>query len=269
MIGLDAASDAYVKSAAQTMAAKGVPPRRDVLPELSLTQVDLHSNYELPLTEHSRLVMDSFGITTKTVKTRIVGPLSLTAQSGTITFVAGASGCGKSLLLERLDPTWRSDTVEMHGVITPDRYSVAQLTPFPADAPLFEHLATKHGPERAFDALARVGLSEALVFLKPFDMLSRGQRYRAMLADLMLGDAQVWLVDEFCSDLDPLTARIVAHKLRETVRQEERIAFVAAANHAHFITALRPHRVVALRTGGGCSVLSWKDYADGVLEQAL
>jgi ABC-type lipoprotein export system ATPase subunit len=269
MIGLDEASDAYVKAGALAIASKREHVRSAALHELTLCDLDLHSNYDLPLTDHSRLVMDSFGITTKTVRTRIVGPLSLTVQAGTVTFVAGASGCGKSILLDRLDPSWRSATVEMHGTITPAAYSVARLTPFPADAPLFEHLANKHGPERAFDALARVGLSEALVFLKPFEMLSRGQRYRAMLADLILGDAQVWLVDEFCSDLDPLTARIVAHKLRETVRQEQRIAFVAAANHAHFIAALRPHRILALRTGGGCTTLAWKDYAHGVLEQAL
>ena len=269
MIGLDEASDAYVKAGALAIESKRERIRHTALEELTLCDLDLHSNYDLPLTDHSRLVMDSFGITTKTVRTRIVGPLSLTVQSGTVTFVAGASGCGKSILLDRLDPAWDSATVEMHGTITPAAYSVARLTPFPADAPLFEHLAEKHGPERAFDALARVGLSEALVFLKPFEMLSRGQRYRAMLADLILGDAQVWLIDEFCSDLDPLTARIVAHKLRETVRQEQRIAFVAAANHAHFIGALKPQRILALRTGGGCTTLAWKDYAHGVLQQAL
>lgn len=269
MIGLDEASDAYVRAAALTTASKRHHARSPVLQELKLRDVDLHSNYDLPMTDHSRLVMDSFGITTKNVRTRIVGPLSLAVQAGTVTFVAGASGCGKSLLLDRLDPNWGSPTVEMYGAITPADYSVARLTPFPVDAPLFEYLAEKHGPERAFDALARVGLSEALVFLKPFAMLSRGQRYRAMLSDLILGDAQVWLIDEFCSDLDPLTARIVAHKLRETVWQEQRIAFVAAANHAHFIAALRPQRILALRTGGGCTTLAWKDYAHGILEQAL
>jgi ABC-type lipoprotein export system ATPase subunit len=269
MIGLDEPSDTYVKAGALPIASKREQIRPAALQELTLGALDLHSNYDLPLTDHSRLVMDSFGITTKTVRTRLVGPLSLTVQAGTITFVAGASGCGKSLLLDRLDPSWVSATVEMFGTITPNVYSVGRLRPFPADAPLFEYLAKKHGPERAFDALARVGLSEALIFLKPFEMLSRGQRYRAMLADLILGDAEVWLIDEFCSDLDPLTARIVAHKLRETVRQEQRIAFVAAANHAHFIAALRPHRILVLRTGGGCTTLAWKDYANGILEQAL
>jgi ABC-type lipoprotein export system ATPase subunit/GNAT superfamily N-acetyltransferase len=269
MLGLDEASNTYVKEGALPTPVKRPSDRPPALDGLKIEGLDLHSNYDLPLTDHSRLVMDSFGITTKTIRTRLAGPVNLTAQAGTITFVAGSSGCGKSLLLACLDPQWRSDTVEMHGSIAPADYSASWLTPFPPQATLFEFLAGKHGADRAFDALARVGLSEALAFLKPFELLSRGQRYRAMLADLTLGDAQIWLIDEFCSDLDPLTARIVAHKLRETVRREARIAFVAAANHSHFIAALRPHRIVVLRTGGGCAVLSGKEYTDGVLEQAI
>ena len=40
-----------------------------------------------------------------------------------------------------------------------------------------------------------------MVFIKPFSMLSMGQRYRAMLADLLLSGADIWVIDEFCSIL--------------------------------------------------------------------
>jgi ABC-type ATPase with predicted acetyltransferase domain len=155
------------------------------------------------------------------------------------------------------------------GEIVPPYYTAGWLRPLPPYVPLFEYLASKYGAERTFHALARVGLSEAMLFLKPFEMLSRGQRYRAMLADLVLGDDDIWLIDEFCSDLDPLAARIVAHRLREMVREENRIAFVAAANHGHFISALRPGRVLTLTLGGGCVVTGWKEYAHDVLDQAI
>jgi ABC-type ATPase with predicted acetyltransferase domain len=59
-------------------------------------------------------------------------------------------------------------------------------------------------------ALNKVGLSEAFVYLRPYRLLSRGQQYRARLAALTLGSASVWLMDEFCADLDPFTARVVA-----------------------------------------------------------
>jgi ABC-type ATPase with predicted acetyltransferase domain len=84
-----------------------------------------------------------------------------------------------------------------------------------ADAALIEVFASKYGAERTVAAFSRVGLSEAFVFLKPFGLLSRGQQYRAMIADLMLRDDPVWLIDEFCADLDPVAASIVAHNLRK------------------------------------------------------
>jgi uncharacterized protein len=271
MIGLDEYSDCYVREAARpkrgsisaNSRASGRPQ------EMHLRELELWSNYNVPLTAHNRMVMDCFGITSKTLKTRLAGPVTVTALAGTITFVGGSSGCGKSILLTRLDPNWSSKTAMSVGEIVPPYYTAGWLRPLPPYVPLFEYLASKYGAERTFHALARVGLSEAMLFLKPFEMLSRGQRYRAMLADLVLGDDDIWLIDEFCSDLDPLAARIVAHRLREMVREENRIAFVAAANHGHFISALRPGRVLTLTLGSGCVVTGWKEYAHDVLDQAI
>ena len=93
-------------------------------------------------------------------------------------------------------------------------------------------------------------------------MLSRGQQYRAMIASLLLADDAVWLLDEFCSDLDPLTAQIVAHNVRRHVIATNRIAFVAAANHRHYISALRPTRVLVLRNGAKPRLLSLREYND-------
>lgn len=266
VVGLDDTADAYVRAGAVPLAGRApvpIPRRPD---QIRLQDVELWSDYEIPQTPANRLIMESFGIATERLAQRLTGSVSFSAPTGTVTFVAGASGCGKSLFLANLDPQWSSTTVDAKGSIEPRDYRAGWLRPLPHQATLFGHLAERHGPERAFDALARVGLSEALLFLKPFEMLSRGQRYRAMLADLLLQDHDVWLIDEFCSDLDPLSARIVASRLRETVRDEGRTAFVAAANNSHFIHALRPNQVLMLRTGRDAAVGSWKEYADGLLQ---
>jgi len=265
VVGLDEVADAFVREAARPKPVRLSSPKSNRPDQIELRKVEIWSNYEIPQTEHNRLVMTSFGITTERLVQRLTGSVNFSAALGTMTFVAGASGCGKSLFLASLDPHWKEATVTIRGEVCPKNYRVGWLRPFPANAPLFGYLAEQHGAERAFDALSRVGLSEALLFLKPFEMLSRGQRYRAMLANLLLGDDDVWLIDEFCSDLDPLSARIVASRLRHTVRTERRIAFVAAANHGHFIQALHPTKVVVLRTGREAIVGTWRDYADGLL----
>ncbi|WGD54167.1 ATP-binding cassette domain-containing protein [Bradyrhizobium sp. CB1650] len=269
MIGLDAYSDAYVREAAKPVPRAASRQRKTKLPHLELAELEIWSRYDVPHTPHNRLIMDCFGITAKTLKTKLVGPISTEMQSGTVTFVAGSSGCGKSILLSSIDPQWKSGTVTTFGAINPKTYTVGWLRTLPADVPLFEHLATKYNPELAFDALARVGLSEAMLFLRPFEMLSRGQRYRAMLADLILDDADVWLIDEFCSDLDPLAARVVATRLREIVRKRQKIAIVAAANHGHFIQVLKPAQVLKLSLGGNGRTMGWKEYIDGLFDKAI
>jgi ABC-type transport system involved in cytochrome c biogenesis ATPase subunit/GNAT superfamily N-acetyltransferase len=268
MIGLDEYSDAYVKAAAKPRQAVNAVARVAKIGSLKLNDVSVVSNFDVPHTQYSRLVMDAFGLTTRTLRSTLLPPVSFNAQAGTVTFVAGSSGSGKSLLLAALDARWTSETALVAGTIEPSSYSARWLRPLPNDATLFEYMAAKKGPEQAFDVLARVGLSEAMLFLKPYALLSRGQRYRAMLADLMLGDEDVWLIDEFCSDLDPLAARILAHRLRQTVRREGRIAFVAAANHGHFISALRPARVLKLDMGGMSTEVSGGDYIRGISHQA-
>jgi len=269
MIGLDEYSDAYVKQAAKPRQPASSVSHESRIDSLKLQGVTVLSNYDVPHTPHSRLVMDAFGLTARTLRSTLLPPVSFDAQAGTITFVAGSSGSGKSLLLAALDANWTSETAIIGGQVAPPSYTVRWLKPLPDEANLFEYMASKKGPERAFDVLARVGLSEAMLFLKPYSLLSRGQRYRAMLADLMLGDEDVWLIDEFCSDLDPLAARILAHRLRQTVRREGRIAFVAAANHGHFIRALRPAKVLTLDMGGESAEMSGGEYIRGVPNQAI
>jgi ABC-type lipoprotein export system ATPase subunit/GNAT superfamily N-acetyltransferase len=267
MLGLDAYSDNYVAEASVAKPPIQVrkPAKRPAIAALEAHGLRIWSDYELPVTPYNRMVMNAFGITTRRLKTRLAGPTSFKVEAGSILFIAGSSGCGKSVLLSSLDNERQSTSILKSGKLFPRHYKAGWLQPLPTNIPIFEYLASRHGPERSFDALSRVGLSEAMLFLKPFDLLSRGQRYRAMLADLVLGDDDVWLIDEFCSDLDPLSARIVAHRLRETVRRESRIAVVAAANHGHFISALRPAKVITLALSGGSTTTSWKEANDGIL----
>jgi ABC-type lipoprotein export system ATPase subunit len=228
------------------------------------------SRYEIPHTRNTRMVMDAFGIRGEALEQSVLGPINVDASAGNIFFISGTSGSGKSAFLRALDTSDASTAptlaVSGQGI---RGYSSGWIRPLPSDVPIFEYLADRYSPQRALTALSQVGLSEAFVFLKPFPILSRGQRYRAMLADLLLRDNQVWLIDEFCSDLDPLSARIVCQNLRKQVMRSRRICFVAAANHGHFLHALRPTRVIVLSAGAPASLLTYRDYRDGFLKEAL
>jgi ABC-type ATPase with predicted acetyltransferase domain len=251
------------------------PPRskaafRVPLASLNLRSVAVKSSFAVPQTKNVRIIMDAFGLSAAKVETQIVPPTTVKASGGNIVFIVGLSGSGKSALLAALDPQRSGE----HGSLDiridgAQDYSAGWLKALPSDIPIFDYFAGRYSPERAFSALSQVGLSEAFALIKPYGFLSRGQQYRAMLADLLLREEQVWLLDEFCADLDPISARVVAHNFRRHVMSSGRIAFVAAANHSHFLDALRPTQVIRMATGAAAQILTYKDYRDEFCNEAV
>ena len=264
--GLDPLAEQYLNEVCKTrpvnrskFAIKGA--------RVDLASVAVKSVVNLPKTRNVRIIMDAFGLDGECVESIVVPPTPIKATGGNIIMLVGASGSGKSALLKALDPNFTAETFQVRVNGARD-YSCGWLKELPRGIPIFDYFAERYSPERAFAALSQVGLSEAFVLVKPIELLSRGQQYRAMLADLLLRDDQVWLLDEFCADLDPITARIVAHNLRKNVMASGRIAFVAAANHSHYVEALRPTQVIQLQTGGEPQLTSFRDYHDELLKQA-
>jgi ABC-type ATPase with predicted acetyltransferase domain len=230
---------------------------------ISISGLKVVSNYEIPRTNNVRLILNCFGIQATHLNSRVVGPLDIYASSGNVIFISGASGTGKSVLLRALDPQQWGQTGSLAiEAKSKSLYSVSWLRPLPENIPIFDLFAERHSAATALSALSNVGLSEAFVFIKPFNLLSRGQRYRAMLADLLLRNDPIWLIDEFCADLDPMSARIVAHNVRKHVSRTGRIAFIAAANHNHFIDSLKPTQIIRLRLGAEATVMTFRDYCD-------
>ena len=235
--------------------------------QISINSLSIRAAYRIPETRSTKMIMDAFGLKGDTVYADIVQDVAVKASNGNIVLVVGSSGSGKSVFLNALDPDTAFDSNLMVKCVGKLTYSAGWLRPLRNDIPIFEVLANKFTPERAFIALSRVGLSEALAFIKPYWMLSRGQQYRAMIADLLLRDEEVWLLDEFCSDLDPITAKIVAHNLRKQIIATGRIAFIGSANHTHYLDALRPTKVLVLRSGDQPAWLSYKEYQSEFLDK--
>lgn len=258
-------------------ALKASPPKEEAVTtksqfavkstQIKIDSLSIRAAYRVPETRSTKMIMDAFGLKGDTVYADVVQNVSVKASNGNIVLVVGTSGSGKSVFLNALDPDKTLDGNLMVRRVGQLQHSAGWLRPMRDDIPVFEALAEKFTPQRAFIALSRVGLSEALAFIKPFWMLSRGQQYRAMIADLLLRDEEVWLLDEFCSDLDAITAKIVAHNLRKQIIASGRIAFIAAANHTHYLDALRPTKVLMLRSGDRPAWLSFKEYQNEFLHQ--
>ncbi len=202
------------------------------------------------------------------------------AISGGVTGLLGANGSGKTTLLGLLlglhppdrgrlevlglDPTRAGPEVRERVGYSPEHHSL------PGDVKAVDfvrHIAELHGlprreaTGRASDVLWQVGLGEERV--RPLGTMSTGQRQRVKLAQAIVHDPVLVLLDEPTEGLDPvqrddmlrLIARIGAdfgiHVLLSShvLDEVERVCDNAVILHAGQVVAAGP--LDELRSGGG------------------
>jgi GNAT superfamily N-acetyltransferase len=121
--------------------------------------------------------------------------------------------------------------------------SDVRITP---ESPLIETLGAT--VEEGLELLSRVGLNDAFLFLRSYEQLSDGQKYRYRIAKLIESKKQWWLMDEFCACLDRDTAKIISFNLQKIARQQGK-AVIVATTHSDLVEDLSPSVLVHKRFG--------------------
>ena len=218
-------------------------------------------------TNATRRIQQAFGVSRDMLTTTLFSNLSFTIKPGDIVLICGPSGAGKTTLLYLLSCKLKKPDYNpsgLQGIINvPKRATVSILTTLKNSRPLVNSLG-KVSFENALFALNVSGLAEAHLYVKRFHELSNGQRYRAMVAKLIASRSDVWIVDEFCATLDPITANIVSRNLRRCAKELGVTVILAAANWAEFIHELRPDITVHLLSPWDYRIFSWPE-----LQQAI
>jgi ABC-type lipoprotein export system ATPase subunit len=155
-----------------------------------------------------------------------------------IVYITGESGSGKSILIKALENDIRQDTKW-------SSINIADIKPEPSK-PIIETAGKTL--EEALELLSKVGLNDAFLFLRTYEQLSDGQKYRYKIAKMVESQAQFWIMDEFAATLDRDTAKIVAFNLQKIARQMGK-AVIAATTHTDLFEDLNPSVHVHKRFG--------------------
>ena len=155
-----------------------------------------------------------------------------------IVYITGDSGSGKSVLLKALEKDIRQD-------MKLSRINIADIQPDP-NKPLIETIGKTL--EEGLELLSKVGLNDAFLFLRSYEQLSDGQKYRYKIAKMIESQTQFWIMDEFASMLDRDTAKIVAYNLQKLARQNGK-AVLAATTHTDLFDDLNPSVHIHKRFG--------------------
>ena len=185
-------------------------------------------------TRRSIVVAEAFGLGIDEATVFPVLDVELVIRKRDIVYITGDSGSGKSVLLRALRRDLGDDAADLDDVDVD------------VDKPLIETLGST--VEEGLELLSKVGLNDAFLFLRRYDQLSDGQKYRYKVAKLIESGKQWWLADEFCASLDRDTAKIVSFNLQKLARQQGR-AVIAATTHQDLLEDLAPDVLVRKRFG--------------------
>lgn len=198
--------------------------------------------WDADLTKKVRGVMRLFGLDLERVRSgQRQHSLDVRIGQGEICFITGASGAGKSVTLRELyEATCQEDRLWLDDISIDTDKSLVDCI----EGDLLSVLRV----------LSRAGLSDAFSVLNKPGSLSEGQRYRYRLAKALAGDAKVIFADEFCSNLDRITAAVIAHNIRRAADETGK-TFLLASSHDDILWDLRPDVIVVKKFAGGDQII--------------
>lgn len=149
------------------------------------------------------------------------------AERWHVGLVVGPSGSGKSTVLRHVWGEPRSLVWKGAGVV--------------------DDFASTHGVADVAAVCQAVGFNTIPAWMRPYAVLSNGEKFRVELARRLLEDGDPIVVDEFSSVVDRQVAQIASHAVQKYVRKTNK-RFVAVGCHYDVIDWLQPDWVLDMAT---------------------
>ena len=207
---------------------------------IQLDSVGVEFTNRVRRTQLTHKVEDAFDISLDTLTEPIFKDLTVSIAPGTLWLVTGVSGTGKSTFLKLLNRELLPKTGHLR---MPQNAHIRTLEPIRSKKALVEVFG-KGDVGQGLELMNTVGLSSAFLYVKPFQQLSEGQKYRAMLAALLATESNLWLIDAFCENLDPIATNLIAKKLSILSRDQSATVIVTASDYTRFLEALQPDNIL-------------------------
>jgi ABC-type ATPase with predicted acetyltransferase domain len=199
-------------------------------------------DWTLPVTEKISDVMRAFGITVQRLKNNTVThKCEIKISPGEIAYITGPSGSGKSVLLREFFNSFACDNkINIDDIPLPSDKSCVDCVP--------------GGFLDTLRNLSNAGLTDVFCVLNSPATLSEGQKYRYRIAKALADDKQFIFADEFCSQLDRVTAAVISHNLRKFASKTGKI-FILASSHDDLLADLLPEVIVIKHLAGDAEVV--------------
>jgi len=196
--------------------------------------VQISYKTQVELTERTIGTAEAFGLGIDGEKEFQICDSEIEINSGDVVEINGDSGSGKSSILRWFKNVFKDIVADINEIN------------IQTDKPIVDTIGKSL--DEALKLLSFVGLNDAFIFLRKYNELSDGQKYRYRVAKLMESGKQTWICDEFCNTLDRDTAKIVAWNMQKFARQLGVTVLVASCN-TDLTADLDPNVLIVKRFG--------------------
>lgn len=166
-------------------------------------------------------IKGQFDLHIKNVKESFLGNIDIENKEWNIGLIVGSSGSGKSTIAKELFSEF---------VINEFDYKAASIV---------DDMPINKSTEEITKAFNSVGFASAPSWLKPYHVLSQGEKMRVDLARAILEDNDMFVFDEFTSVVNREVAKHGSYAISKAVRKSGK-KFIAVACHSDIIDWLEP-----------------------------
>lgn len=189
--------------------------------------IDLRIDFQPPQTDRARELIRLFGLRLERIRHfQLRHRCRMTVRDGDIVYLTGASGSGKSVLLNA-----------MYEQVPPaDRLRLEEI-PLDASRPVIDCI--DRPLFATTETLTCAGMGDVFSMLQTPAALSAGEQHRYRMAMALTQEARFVFADEFTSTLDRIAAHSAAYRLRRLARRSGKV-FVLASCHEDILKDLAP-----------------------------
>lgn len=164
-------------------------------------------------------IKGQFDLNIETVREEFNGNIDIEGKDWSVGLIVGSSGSGKSTIAGQLFPEMAHFEYDNRSVIDnmPEGRSTEEIT-------------------KTFNS---VGFATVWSWLKPYHVLSNGEKMRVDLARAILTDNDTIVFDEFTSVVDRTVAKTASSAISKAIRKMGK-KFIAVSCHRDIIDWLEP-----------------------------
>lgn len=166
-------------------------------------------------------VKGQFDLNIESVIERFTGNIEIEGKEWNIGLIVGASGTGKSTIAKE---------------IFSESYVNEQIY---SDKSVLDNMPENKTTEEITKMFNSVGFATVWSWLKPYSVLSNGERMRVDLAKALLSEKETIVFDEFTSVVDRVVAKTASFAISKAIKKTKK-KFIAVACHRDIIDWLEP-----------------------------